>query len=378
MGGGPKTEQPQGASDQPVQPKPGATSDAVRPQEWNEKAVRGTEHKRQRLSPEEAQERRSRARPGDGMAFDYNRRTLPKGEYQRWYQGLSSQDRALLAQPGTRIEIYASASRPGSDQYNQKLSKDRAEAVAVELNKQLGIPRSQIKPQGLGEDPAVDNLPPGFDPGRFENVDNREDRAAQIVIVPAESSRKTGIDTGDAKKAGTEAGKKAKIDKPSPKYTPEEGMKDLPKFVKDYKKVIAESVKRFFKAVHEAHRLNEQASHACGVRYAVDLIQTDATPSSRSPHTEKGEPYSGDDLWKRMEANPIMKAAFYREMTSHLVENTNGKQTAKQAMRQIADTVNKLLQKAGSPEQRRALLNEFCLATLKQLAENKRKRAGKE
>ncbi len=56
----------------------------------------------------------------------------------------------------TRIEVAGHADRPGSAQYNQRLSLRRAETVAAELVRH-GISRNEIVVQAFGESRALAN-----------------------------------------------------------------------------------------------------------------------------------------------------------------------------------------------------------------------------
>lgn len=374
MGNGKEVPRP-AKSDKPGDTH-GRASDSATLKGWNDRALvnrrGGAPRERGGLSPEEAAERRSRARPEHGVGFDFGKSELPTGEFERWMNGLSPKDRALLKQPGTRFEVWASASRPGSREFNQTLSDRRADAVSKKLQERLGIPKEAIKADGFGEDPARDNLPEGADPRKFEGKDHRNDRVAEIVIVPKESETPARAPKSDAAaREGRKAADGARVDEPSPKYSPEEGLRDLPKFVKDKKKVVFESVKRLVSGIHELHTLNEQASHRSGIEFGARLISIDSAPSDKNAHVEQGKPYTADELWDRLHKSDPLKGEFYA-MTGHLIMNRGSLATARKGMKEVADRVNTLLRGARTPAERRAVLREFTRAVLEGLQKNAR------
>ena len=78
--------------------------------------------------------------------FDWNRADL--NERARQIVGEAAQQ--ARAQRSTRIEVAGHADRSGTVQYNQVLSRRRAETVAAELVR-LGVAREEITVTAFGE-----------------------------------------------------------------------------------------------------------------------------------------------------------------------------------------------------------------------------------
>ncbi|WP_246522133.1 OmpA family protein [Neoroseomonas terrae] len=78
--------------------------------------------------------------------FDWNRADLT----ERARQIIAEAAQQARAQRTTRIEVAGHADRSGTVQYNQALSRRRAETVAAELVR-LGVPREEITITALGE-----------------------------------------------------------------------------------------------------------------------------------------------------------------------------------------------------------------------------------
>lgn len=78
--------------------------------------------------------------------FDWNRAELT----ERARQIIAEAAQQARAQRTTRIEVAGHADRSGTVQYNQALSRRRAETVAAELVR-LGVPREEISITALGE-----------------------------------------------------------------------------------------------------------------------------------------------------------------------------------------------------------------------------------
>ena len=72
----------------------------------------------------------------------------------------------LLAYPGLKIQVEGHTDSIGSDEYNQKLSEQRADAVRDYLTSQ-GVPPDTMTAVGLGKaDPVASNT---TDAGRQQN-----------------------------------------------------------------------------------------------------------------------------------------------------------------------------------------------------------------
>jgi outer membrane protein OmpA-like peptidoglycan-associated protein len=81
----------------------------------------------------------------------------------------------LVQYPNSRIEVIGHTDNTAAAAYNQQLSQDRANAVAVVLQS-AGVPSARISTFGRGEDqPVTSNLTPE---GRAQN------RRVEIIIRP--------------------------------------------------------------------------------------------------------------------------------------------------------------------------------------------------
>jgi outer membrane protein OmpA-like peptidoglycan-associated protein len=97
-----------------------------------------------------------------GITFEFNKATL-KEESETV---LTRAYNAMVANPDVRVEISGHTDNVGSQQYNQKLSLERAQAVRNWLV-QKGIASNRMKTVGKGEnEPVASN---DTDAGRAEN-----------------------------------------------------------------------------------------------------------------------------------------------------------------------------------------------------------------
>jgi len=87
------------------------------------------------------------------VLFDFDRYTLKPGAREK----LAKVSGILLAYPGLRIQLEGHTDSVGSDEYNQTLSEERADAVRDYLVQQ-GVPASSLSAVGLGKaDPVATN-----------------------------------------------------------------------------------------------------------------------------------------------------------------------------------------------------------------------------
>jgi len=87
------------------------------------------------------------------VLFDFNKYTL-KPEAREKMAKVSG---ILLAYPGLKIQLEGHTDSVGSDEYNQKLSEQRADAVRDYLTQQ-GVPANNVTGVGLGKsDPVASN-----------------------------------------------------------------------------------------------------------------------------------------------------------------------------------------------------------------------------
>jgi outer membrane protein OmpA-like peptidoglycan-associated protein len=103
------------------------------------------------------------------VLFDFNQYTLKPGAREK----LAKVSGILLAYPGLQLQVEGYTDNIGSDQYNQKLSEQRADAVRDYLVSQ-GVSQAGISAAGYGKsDPVSDN---STSAGRAEN------RRVQLVV----------------------------------------------------------------------------------------------------------------------------------------------------------------------------------------------------
>jgi outer membrane protein OmpA-like peptidoglycan-associated protein len=87
------------------------------------------------------------------VLFDFNKYTLKPGAREK----LAKVSGILLAYPGLKIQLEGHTDSIGSDDYNQKLSEQRANAVRDYLTSQ-GVPQNTTAAVGLGKaDPVASN-----------------------------------------------------------------------------------------------------------------------------------------------------------------------------------------------------------------------------
>jgi outer membrane protein OmpA-like peptidoglycan-associated protein len=96
------------------------------------------------------------------VLFDFNKYTLKPGAREK----MAKVSGILLAYPGLKIQLEGHTDSIGSDEYNMKLSQQRADAVRDYLAGQ-GVPASTLTAAGLGKsDPVASN---DTAPGRQRN-----------------------------------------------------------------------------------------------------------------------------------------------------------------------------------------------------------------
>ncbi len=109
-----------------------------------------------------------------GIYFDFNKTTI-KPESQA---ALADAAKILTDNPGIKVEIQGHTDNVGSDQYNQKLSEGRAQAVVTYLVQNHGIDVTRLAGKGYGEaSPVASN---DTDDGRALN------RRVEFVILKSE------------------------------------------------------------------------------------------------------------------------------------------------------------------------------------------------
>jgi outer membrane protein OmpA-like peptidoglycan-associated protein len=103
------------------------------------------------------------------VLFDFNKYTLKPEAREK----LAKVSGILVAYPNLKLQVEGYTDNIGSDQYNQKLSEERADGVRDYLVSQ-SVPQANISAEGLGEsDPIADN---STNAGRAKN------RRVQLVV----------------------------------------------------------------------------------------------------------------------------------------------------------------------------------------------------
>jgi len=103
------------------------------------------------------------------VLFDFNKYTLKPDAREK----LAKVSGILLSYPGLKLQVEGYTDNVGSDEYNQKLSEERADAVGDYLQTQ-GVAETNISAAGYGKsDPVADNATAA---GRQQN------RRVQLVV----------------------------------------------------------------------------------------------------------------------------------------------------------------------------------------------------
>lgn len=101
--------------------------------------------------------------------FDYDSATILPGGYA----DIANLANVLNQYPQTMIRVEGHTDTQGSEEYNQKLSERRAQAVASALVQQ-GVAQSRISTIGYGESQPISS-------------DNATNRRVEVVIVPVQA-----------------------------------------------------------------------------------------------------------------------------------------------------------------------------------------------
>ena len=110
----------------------------------------------------------------DGITFDFNKTTLKP----QFYGALNGVASTLSEYNQTMIEVVGHTDSIGTDAVNNRISKERADAVAAYLAAQ-GVQRERIETLGAGKAyPIADN---STDAGRAQN------RRVEIRVIPLRS-----------------------------------------------------------------------------------------------------------------------------------------------------------------------------------------------
>jgi outer membrane protein OmpA-like peptidoglycan-associated protein len=135
------------------------------------------------------------------VLFDFNKYTLKPEAREK----LAKVSGILLAYPNLKLQIEGYTDNIGSDEYNQKLSEERADGVRTYLVSQ-SVSDSNVTAKGLGKaDPVADN---STNQGRAQN------RRVELVV----SGAAIGIqqsDPGTQSQAPAPAGQSVPASKPA-------------------------------------------------------------------------------------------------------------------------------------------------------------------
>jgi outer membrane protein OmpA-like peptidoglycan-associated protein len=152
-----------------------ARADQVTAQQQAQQAVNQTGQMRERLKQQLNQVLATRETARglivnmSDVLFDFNRYTLKPDAREK----LAKVSGILLSYPGLQLQVEGYTDNIGSDDYNQKLSEQRADAVRDYLVTQ-GVAQTNIAAAGYGKsDPVADN---STNSGRAEN------RRVQLVV----------------------------------------------------------------------------------------------------------------------------------------------------------------------------------------------------
>ncbi len=152
-----------------------ARADQAAAQQQTQQAVNQTEQMRERLKQQLNQVLATRETARglivnmSDVLFDFNQYTLKPGAREK----LAKVSGILLSYPGLQLQVEGYTDNIGSDEYNQKLSEERADAVRDYLVTQ-GVPQPAISAAGYGKsDPVADN---STSSGRAEN------RRVELVV----------------------------------------------------------------------------------------------------------------------------------------------------------------------------------------------------
>ena len=137
------------------------------------------------------------------VLFDFNKYTLKPDAREK----LAKVSGILLAYPNLKVQVEGYTDNIGSDDYNQKLSEERADSVKDYLVSQ-SVPQNDVTAEGYGKsDPVADNSTAA---GRSQN------RRVQLVV----SGAAIGIQEGQPGSSGAE---NAPLPAPAPAPTTASG-----------------------------------------------------------------------------------------------------------------------------------------------------------
>jgi outer membrane protein OmpA-like peptidoglycan-associated protein len=109
----------------------------------------------------------------DGVTFARGSASINPG----FYDTLNTVANSLVEYPNSLIDVFGFTDTTGSPATNQRLSEQRAQAVADYLIAR-GVARSRVETRGFGEQREYLRIPTG------DNVDEPRNRRVEIKIIP--------------------------------------------------------------------------------------------------------------------------------------------------------------------------------------------------
>ena len=201
------------------------------------------------------------ANRANAIAFGFNERTPNPSQVKAWTDKVSLQDRQSLRTGQKQLFVTVKASRPGSTDYNQKLSEDRASSVRNQLAKELNIPKDAIKTQAIGNGDARAQ-------GKGSNIDDRNDRVAELQIIGKNDSPPPKFDVTEGQIHDLVKSLTANL----PDYSNPDNIKEL----KDRGIQVGDAAKNLIKDAAKAAKAEADPKDA--LKGAVNLVKDVAKP----------------------------------------------------------------------------------------------------
>lgn len=338
----------------------------------------GTKETKRGLSASEKKERRRVAKPVDGLGFAFGKDKPAKGEWDRWFSGLSDKEKAALKHPHCIVSIKTYRSRAGKESFNVDLSERSANNVEGGLVAR-GVPRSSIKKYWFGENIA-----------KFKRVRNGQDRAidrvARIEIdirepggeaTNSKSKKKAGAGQipGAMRDIGKEIGEVGAAPQKPDRQSISKGLRDLIDDVHidtliqlsenllfevaGLAKTAIGYITKLGEANYELHRANVQSLRRWGLNYGTLILQRD-TKQPDNVHIESGKPYTGKELYQEIMKQPsLVKQMIDDERTLGRANVAEANKVLRDSIDKVADHANTLLKRGKTPEERKAIMQVF-------------------
>lgn len=297
----------------------------------------------------EAAERQSVAQPEQGMGFRFNEDKPARGEPERWWNNLTSDQRAALRNPDATVVITALASGPGSNADNQALSERRADNTASILKERFGV-QAKFKVEAVGEQNATNS-----------EHDNRNDRVAFIdIIAPGKVLPEVANLIVHASKD------LSKMPDRLPEYNLLKELKDRlldgPPGETAIFKEVAKLTGKLFEGLGQLRLANERMMTLIGVKYSLNIIERDARLSNNR-HILEGQTYTPTELRERTRTHWGGEIANEAYRGSYLVLNSDGLTTdVNRGIDGVANAANAVLGASRTPADRQIALRSLVRA----------------